>query len=70
MGQKNRKQYQNGKALKLNIGETIILQATHRLYLIDIPIQFYEAIPNNYQKLGCTRMKIKKKIAKNDNQGP
>ena len=61
---KNRKKYQDGITLKLNIGETIILQATHRLYLRHFPIKFHEAIPNDYQKMGCTRTKIKTKISK------
>ena len=56
------------------MGEQSFLQETHHLYFIHIPIKFHENIPNNYQVMGCTRMKItqnkqkkKKKQSKDHN---
>ena len=34
-----------------------LLQATHRLYLIHIPMKLHKDIPSDYQVMGCTRMK-------------
>ena len=49
---------QRGLTWKLNMWEQSFLQATHRLYLIHIPMTFQEDIPNDYRVIGCTRMKI------------
>ena len=50
------------------MGETIILQATHCLYLIHIHIKFHEDIPNDYRVMWCTRKIIKQNRTINNNQ--
>ena len=35
-----------------------LLQSTHCLYLINIPVKFHEGIPNDNRVMGYTRMKI------------
>ena len=46
--------------METKYGGMIILEMTHRLYLIHVhfSIKFHEDIPNDYQVMGCTRMKI------------
>ena len=42
------------------MGGQSFLQAIHYFYLIQMPIQFYEDISNDYRVEGCAKMKITK----------
>ena len=52
------KNNRRGMIWKLNMGRQSFLHATHRLYLIHIPMNFHVDIQNDYRVIGCTRMKI------------